>query len=209
MRYQNLDPTAVTNLINASANASANATFPNPDGTPGIRLHLQIDEQLTHVTNTALVPCTPAPGPGDANFDTIKAASFGTSTERADVRKLNAKRNAFHYMVIAHNQTGSSASGCAEIGGNDILVTLGGFLGNTGPKAHSGGVGTTDQQGGTFMHEIGHNLGLRHRGLGNINCKPNYPSVMSYSRQFRTPLNPPPLDHSRQALRAPILTPPH
>src|SRR5260370_41456856 len=158
MRYQNLDPTAVTNLINAFANAPANAPFPNPDGTPGIRLHLQIDEQLTHVTNTALVPCTPAPGPGDANFDTIKAASFGTSTERADVRKLNAKRNAFHYMVIAHNQTGSSASCCPEIGGNDILVTLGGFLGNTGPKAHSGGASTADQKGGTLIHDTAPHL---------------------------------------------------
>jgi hypothetical protein len=207
MQYHNPDPTAVTNLINAFANAPANSPFPNPDGASGIRLHLQIGEQLTHVANTALVPCTPAPAAGDANFDTIKAASFGTSTERADVRKLNAKRNAFHYMIIAHNQTGSSASGCAEIGGNDILVSLGSFLGNTGPKAHSGGVGTTDQQGGTFMHEIGHNLGLRHGGLDNINCKPNYPSVMSYSRQFSTPLNPRPLDYSRQVIGVPITTP--
>lgn len=197
MQYHNPDPTAVTNLITAFANAPV----ANPDGTTGIRLHLQIDEQLTHVANTALTPCTPPAAAGDANFDTIKAASFGTSAERLNVRKLNAKRNAFHYMVIAHNQTGSTASGCAEIGGNDLLVTLGSFPGNTGPKAHTPGfVGTTDQQGGTFLHELGHNLGLRHGGLDNINCKPNYESVMSYTRQFSTPLNPRPLDYSRQAL---------
>src|SRR5262249_55517603 len=44
--------------------------------------------------------------------------------------------------------------------------------------------GTTDQQAGTFMHELGHNLGFRHGGGDNVNCKPNYLSVMSYSRQF-------------------------
>jgi metallopeptidase family M12-like protein/thrombospondin type 3 repeat protein len=200
MQYHNPDPTAVTNLINAFAGAPVT----NPDATTGIRLHLQIDEQLTHVANTALIPCTPAPGASDANFDTIKAASFGTAAERLDARKLAAKRNAFHYMVVAHNQTGSTASGCAEIGGNDILVSLGSFGGAV--KGHTGGVGTTDQQGGTFMHEIGHNLGLRHGGGDNLNCKPNYPSVMSYSRQFSSPLSPRPLDYARQLLGVPITT---
>jgi len=51
-----------------------------------------------------------------------------------------------------------------------------------------------------MMHELGHNLGLRHGGGDNLNCKPNYPSVMSYSRQFSSPLNPRPLDYSRVLL---------
>jgi uncharacterized repeat protein (TIGR01451 family) len=34
------------------------------------------------------------------------------------------------------------------------------------------------------MHELGHTLGLKHGGIDHINCKPNYVSVMSYSRQF-------------------------
>ncbi len=34
---------------------------------------------------------------------------------------------------------------------------------------------------GVFMHEIGHNLGLRHGGGDNMNCKPNYVSIMNYS----------------------------
>jgi hypothetical protein len=42
-----------------------------------------------------------------------------------------------------------------------------------------------DYQASTFMHEFGHTLGLRHGGNANTpNCKPNYLSVMSYSRQF-------------------------
>src|SRR5207249_1535359 len=60
--------------------------------------------------------------------------------------------------------------------------------------------GTTDQQAGTLMHEIGHNLGLRHGGGDNDNCKPNYRSVMSYTRQFAgSPIPNRRLDYSRHA----------
>ena len=33
------------------------------------------------------------------------------------------------------------------------------------------------------MHELGHNLGLRHGGDDNVHRKPNYLSVMNYSFQ--------------------------
>jgi Ca2+-binding RTX toxin-like protein len=59
------------------------------------------------------------------------------------------------------------------------------------------------------MHELGHNLGLNHGGpYDEINCKPNYLSVMSYSQ--RPSIIPPPgwrLDYSRQ-LVPPVGTPP-
>jgi hypothetical protein len=56
--------------------------------------------------------------------------------------------------------------------------------------------GQTNAQAGTFMHELGHNLGLGHGGLvldteGNVigadhtNYKPNHLSVMNYSFQTR------------------------
>jgi hypothetical protein len=35
------------------------------------------------------------------------------------------------------------------------------------------------------MHELGHNLGLRHGGQDDIQNKPNYLSIMSYSFQMR------------------------
>jgi hypothetical protein len=37
---------------------------------------------------------------------------------------------------------------------------------------------------GTIMHELGHNLGLRHGGNERQNYKPNYNSVMNYQYQF-------------------------
>jgi len=206
MQFHRPDPVAIANV----ATAFANAPVSNPDGTTGITLHVQIDDQLTtdgtvtgpplHTTNTALVPCTPLPAAGDANYDTLKAAWFGTAAERAApnaAQRLSTKRYAYHYALFVHNQTGGTSSGCAEILGNDLMVSLGSF-GQVPVGGHN--VGTTDQQGGTFMHELGHNLSLRHGGFENVNCKPNYTSRMNYAYQFSSPVNPFPLDYSRQTL---------
>jgi hypothetical protein len=68
-------------------------------------------------------------------------------------------------------------------GGGDVMVTLG-FWNKF--------VGTEFQQASTLMHELGHNLGLRHgpayvsNGLLTVqNCQPNYQSVMNYLFQVR------------------------
>src|SRR5206468_1073264 len=76
------DATARTNVINAFA--AAPVTNPAPDG-PGIRLHLQLGEEVPHTANLALEPCTPAAVAGDlttTDFDVLKQARFGTPTER-------------------------------------------------------------------------------------------------------------------------------
>ena len=199
--------------------AFAAAPVLNPD-TPGIRLHYQVDEQVTflphsgtaqtsHVTQVAFTPCTgpvsAAVNTADAvDFDTIKAGNFGTATERPNLKTLNAKRLAFRYVVFAHNVVGnpgggSNSSGCGEIGGDDAVITLGSFaLTTVNNVSHRRG--TTDQQAGTFMHEFGHLLGFDHGGLDGINCKPNYRSVMSYTRQFSgSPIPGRRLDYSRSA----------
>jgi hypothetical protein len=189
---------------------------PNPDGSKGISIHFQVNEQVTFTTLAgtqasvvdflAFAPCTgpasfvPAVSQSDAaDFHTIKRANFGTAADRAGgPNTLNAKRLAFHYMLFAHNQVGqspgtsSTASGCSEVPGPDSVITLGSFA------QTSVTFGTTDQQAGTVMHELGHNLGLRHGGGDNINCKPNYRSVMNYTRQFAgSPIPNRRLDYSR------------
>ena len=35
------------------------------------------------------------------------------------------------------------------------------------------------------LHELGHNLGLEHGGDEDLNCKPNYPSLMNYAYDYR------------------------
>ncbi len=121
--------------------------------------------------------------------------------ERPVGNAINAKSFAFHYALFVHNQSGSgnTASGCSEVGGNDFMVSLGSWaLAQVDGTSHN--VGSIDQQAGTFMHELGHNLGLRHGGGDNINCKPNYQSVMNYALQTSNVLTGRPLDYSRQLL---------
>jgi hypothetical protein len=205
-------------------------TAPPPPAAPttGIRIHFQVDEQVTffnfpvtsqdtststsHVDQVAFTPCTgPATGAlvnsqtgktSVVDFDTVKAANFGTVSERANATALNAKRLAFRYVLFAHNLVGSpgggsQGSGCSEVGGDDSIVTLGSFA-QTSVDGVLHNRGTTDQQAGTFMHEFGHMLGFRHGGLDAVNCKPNYRSVMSYTRQFSgSPIPNRRLDYSR------------
>ncbi len=173
---------------------------------------------VREVTELVFTPCTPPEkNPNgtlnvkslsdSADFDAIKKLNFGTVAEQAGVNTLNAKRLAFRYVLFAHKQTGSNqlgstASGCSEVGGDDAATTLGSFTATTvGGLTHNRG--TTDQQAGTFMHEFGHLLGLRHGGGDNDNCKPNYLSVMSYTRQIAgSPIPSRRLDYSRAELPA-------
>jgi hypothetical protein len=158
-----------------------------------------------------LTPCTApaslAPNPNDAaDYDVIKNGisgvgpgslpNFGVfdAAFRPSDKAANAMRLAWRYVLFAHNLVGnpnggSSSSGCSEVGGDDGIVSLGSF---------TNGVGTTDQQAGTFMHEFGHLLGFQHGGEDTVNNKPNYRSVMSYNRQFSgSPITGRRLDYSR------------
>jgi hypothetical protein len=142
----------------------------------GIVLHVQLDETD--------IPLAAWPN-SFTDFDVVKAVRFGTAAERADPNWIHieaARRNVFRYCIFGDQYGGTSSSGLAEIGGNDCMVTLGaaGWV----PAG-----GTADQQAGTFMHEFGHCLGLRHGGSDNTNYKPNYHSVMSYTWQLPNTFN--------------------
>ena len=87
-----------------------------------------------------------------------------------------------------HRAPEFNATGLAEQPGNDVLVSLGGLR-------DRGLSPTALALGGTFMHELGHNLGLDHGGPSfvggdpadpaqyRLNYKPNYLSVMNYNHQ--------------------------
>lgn len=90
---------------------------------------------------------------------------------------------AFHYNVWSHSLseqlgTTSGMSRGVEGGASDFVVSLGGWADD---------VGTVDNQAGTFMHELGHNLALGHGGSDSENHKPNYLSVMNYLFQSGLP----------------------
>ncbi|MGD9092613.1 MAG: choice-of-anchor L domain-containing protein, partial [Anaerolineales bacterium] len=181
------DPDAIQEIVEAFDNAPVS----NPDGTTGIHLHvdygpnspltwgtaatwgsLSDGDELTHQTNLSTCSGSNLSWSG---FDTVKNANFNEEREAV-----------FHYNIWAHSMcsTKSGTSGISRNGSgadfgdgaSDFLVSLGGWSGQTG---------TEDQQAGTFMHELGHNLGLRHGGPDHRQWKPNYLSVMNYAFQTR------------------------
>lgn len=158
-----------------------------------VRLHIASGEGLSYHDALILGPCgTNNICEADSHkFDDYKAAAFGTPIERLSensVAVIGAKTYVFHYAIFARKLSGSGSSGIGETFGNDFAVTL--------PN------GTIDQIAATFMHELGHNLGLQHGGGDGTNCKPNYVSVMNYSRQFSNLVPDRAIDYSRENLPA-------
>ncbi|NPD26137.1 hypothetical protein HPP06_22215 [Corallococcus exiguus] len=154
--YANRKPTQ--GALNRVITAFANAPVSNPDGSTGITLHLALDQQIAAAdADTDLNPVW-------TDFDKIKAKYFAA-----------ARAPFFHYMLFANTYSGGTSSGISRgIPAHDFVVTLGGW---------STPGGTELQQAGTIMHELGHNIGLRHGGTDNANYKPNYLSIMNYEYQ--------------------------
>jgi uncharacterized repeat protein (TIGR01451 family) len=189
--------------IAAVVNAFANANVTNPDGVNGINIHIDVSNSIPHQNALNIPGLCFAGGAGIGNFDTVKTANFN-----------NARRLSHHYCLFTHQQvTTSTSSGCGELPGNDFQVALGGWNVGAGDIDGDGlpdaNVGTVQQQAGTLMHELGHNLQLQHGGGDSINFKPNYISVMSYRYQISgiSPTDPDGLgpmtakiDYSRSAL---------
>ncbi len=125
----------------------------------GITLHLDIDDEITG----SLVDFDI----GDVDdvwdeFDDIKDVWF----DRADT-------TVHHYCLFTQAHSGGASTGLSRgIGGLDFIISLDSLMGDEVAET------------GTFLHEFGHNLGLRHGGDENLNCKPNYLSVMNYLFQL-------------------------
>ena len=181
------NPGAIANIVTAFNNAPVT----NPDSTTGVHLHVDYGPSspltwgtaatwgaLSHgtvVPHQAFVSTCTGFNFNWTGVDTIKAANF--TPGRAAV---------FHYNPWVHSLC-SALPGTSGIsrnpggtafgtGASDFIVSLGAWTGSTG---------TTNEQSGTFMHELGHNLGLRHGGEDHTQWKPNYLSVMNYALQTR------------------------
>lgn len=142
----------------------------------GVTLNVVIDDELMHWDVLLRDPNDPGNFFGYSN---------GLSTFGGIKDQFFDHGSGWHYAVFGHQYqdttyTASGSSGTAELEGDDFIVTLGAFSGQTG---------TQWDRAGTFAHELGHNLGLRHAGNMNPNTvgkyAPDVPSVMTYFAQLQ------------------------
>lgn len=142
--------------------AFADSPVVNPYGLPtGVSIHLDFGQGGAFTGGNQL-PGQPVFITFPEDFQNYKAAHFDPN-----------RMGYFHYAIFA-NRYGSAdnrSSGIGEIIGDDFMVTMVNYL-------------SSYNQSQTIMHELGHNLGLRHGGFENRNNKPNYNSVMNYRHQF-------------------------
>jgi len=145
------------NVIRGIEAAFALSPVTNPDGKDGIFIHLIPGNPISYQEELSS---------DYAQFLQIKQKGFDQS-----------RTNIFHYMIWANSYDNTTSSGYSyDIPSTDFIVTLG--------KWNSRAGGTDSQKIGTFIHELGHNLGLHHGGGDDVNFKPNYLSVMNYFFQM-------------------------
>ena len=157
----------------------ATAPVSNPNGSTGITLHVDGGP------NTVMNPATGEPwGPlsraGVVPYDEALGAVDGVGeydwSEFDALKQVflePARRPVFHYAIYADTLALSSVSGISRgIPAADFILAA-------GHPSWNGGL-TATQERGLFLHEFGHNLGLRHGGADDINYKPNYFSVLNY-----------------------------
>jgi hypothetical protein len=163
------------------------APVPNPDGSTGINLH--VDYGPRGVMNPETFEQWGSRSQSNALRHDSELGSKNLLgqyrwSEFKQIKEANfsqARAPFFHYAVFAHDlgDLGSTSGLSRGIGASDFIVSLGSW---------DSSVGTVNDQAGTFMHELGHNLGLRHSGRADLldtNFKPNFLSVMNYAFQTR------------------------
>jgi uncharacterized delta-60 repeat protein len=173
--------------IKVVTDAFRDAPVTNPDGKKGINLHIDLgsDSVMDPVSGrtwgalsrsgaessqTTIGVDSPNANPPPANVynwgavDVLKADYFDAAN----------RKSVFHYLLFCNKYATRDSSGISRgIPAGDFLVALGQVPG-----------ATLRQIAGTLMHELGHNLGLLHGGNEDVNMKPNYLSIMSYTFQM-------------------------
>jgi len=170
--------------IKQVSDAFLNSPYTSKAGVRDIRLHVDAGphsilnfetgekwgslSRARAITGVANFGITDASGNYDGTaFDNEKNASSGfTRSGCAGI---------FHYCISIHQFSNFPNSGLAwpasqGSGGNDFLISL----------APISSTPSDMNQAGIFMHELGHNLGLGHGGIDNVNNKSKYISVMNY-----------------------------
>lgn len=152
------DPAAVE----AARRMFADADVPNPDGSRGIDLVVDYGQGGVFVGGAAIAGTSGVVDRIGPQYYAIRNPNFAAN-----------RRDLFHYQLWTHRLYAltEESSGWAEVGGNDGTVTLY-CLRDVSNQAHA------------LVHELGHNLGLKHGGDSACKYEPNYNSMMNYRFEF-------------------------
>lgn len=162
--------------------AFAEAPVENPDGEPGVTVHFDAGDQ----TPSSGLPEADREG-GPVGFhrdffypdfhDDDPDLSALSSARRAAVSE--ARQSLFTFAFYVHN----ISPPCPDPKPEGCWVPVGLAAGIPADSFLISGrdMDNVSQEATTFMHELGHTLGLRHGGPDHVGYKPNYLSVMNYS----------------------------
>ena len=186
---------ANSTLIHA-AKVFDSAPVPNPDGRPdGISLHvdagpdsiMDLDGERRWGGLSEAHPSLSFPDSLGSwlhpDADGCSGDYDWTDFDAIATRQLSESRKPIFRYGIAARYVGSPlcASGVArDMPSSRFLMATWGHFGPGGAPAPFG----PRTRLGTFLHEFGHTLGLRHGGFDDDNFKPNYLSPMNYLYQL-------------------------
>jgi len=201
-------PLALQRVVTAFENAPVQTVVNGQEVSTGMTLHIDAGEGLsfnlpqgTQLEGRAIVFSGQDQIASEQGFTNDQ--TFNIETNRTPVYQrieeiksthfLSQRLPVFHYSIWAHFITGASPGGIAgiaqEIFGDDHVLVI-------GVPSDEGHVRMPDDPNNpndpaileaaqTFMHELGHNLNLRHGGNDNYpQIKRNYNSVMNVFYSF-------------------------
>ena len=197
--------------INRIIDVFAKSSLENPDEENGIRLHVDYgsNSELTWSTSSKEnwgdlsksdeIDFIEYLGAGSGNEYYWSDEEYNGNTEgiiffqdlKDQYFNKAEREQIFHYVIFCHNlsedlkkRSGWSRNDDSSIssfqgGASDFVVACGAIWYDENAETNF-----NYYQSGTFMHELGHNLGLMHGGEDHICNKTNHLSVMNYIFQF-------------------------
>ena len=165
--------------------AFADAPVANPDGTTGIRLHVDngsasVMNPVTGDTWGALSKAEVIPHQNTIGTFTAGVYNWAGFDALKDLHFATPRRRAFHYVISVHQLGGApnfaGLSRGVDDGASDFVISQGRVV-----DGNDISDGSAAFQANTFMHELGHNLGLKHGGNDDEINKPSYLSIMNYT----------------------------
>jgi hypothetical protein len=142
---------------------------------------LVIDPQHTEIPYVQYMSLGPTGDPFHTGFPCLPTVCVNFYDLKSQYFRPTG-RQSWHYAIFGDRgyTINGFVGGAAELPGYNFMVT--------NPQKRTCFFGTLDfcqnKVPGTFMHELGHNLDLRHGGDEEQNYKLNYLSVMNYQYQI-------------------------